>query len=395
MKGEYLNNIVNLDEIIPGQMNLIFSPCGSGKTTLAKEKLINLKHENTMLYLIDTANGKEQLLQGEGAVSEYNEYTDQLKWTLPGINVMTYAGYAVLNEKAPERDIWQKNALIICDELQNPIKWSKWTKDSQYHSKALGLLYDRLHNGSNTIVTISATPKAIIEECIKWGALEEISLHGEPRRYESFKVQEYRTLQLLLNELQPNKRGIIYLPLIQDIKKYQTILEERGFSTAAIWSINNDENPMNDDQLDIREYILSEREIPEDIDILFINRACETSITIGSENNTKNPIDFMIIHSTDPDTQTQVRGRYRNDLDELYLLNPLADDIITLPDEWLNRPLSASDKQELCRTLQIPSQRSGRIAMWSTIKPKLEKSGYLITHHRTSIERYDIISKAI
>ena len=78
MKGEYLSNIVDINDIKSNCLNLIYAPCGSGKTTFAKTELINLNHNlwnSEMLYLIDSAIGKEQLLQSEGCVWDINYWT--------------------------------------------------------------------------------------------------------------------------------------------------------------------------------------------------------------------------------------------------------------------------------------------------------------------------------
>ena len=83
--------------------------------------------------------------------------------------------------------------------------------------------------------------------------------------------------------------------------------------------MNNPEYPLSEKQVKDREQIINNRELQSNIDVLFVNKACETSISIGDEEHTKNPFDFMIVHSCKKDTQIQVRGRYRNDLPTLYL----------------------------------------------------------------------------
>lgn len=64
-----------------------------------------------------------------------------------------------------------------------------------------------------------------------------------------------------------------------------------------------------------RAYILEHEELPPEYDLLIFNAAYETSI------NLRGHFDFMIIHHSSSDTITQARGRYRNDLDTLYLLD--------------------------------------------------------------------------
>lgn len=65
LKGEYLSEIVSEDDIKEGALNLIYAPCGSGKTTYALNDLSLYSfanYGNVPLYLIDTVNGKEQLI---------------------------------------------------------------------------------------------------------------------------------------------------------------------------------------------------------------------------------------------------------------------------------------------------------------------------------------------
>ena len=77
----------------------------------------------------------------------------------------------------------------------------------------------------------------------------------------------------------------------------------------------------------------------EDEDVLLINKSCETSVNIESH------VDFMIIHSSDSDTQTQARGRYRNDLRQLYLYADWAlyEEKIEIPKDKMNVRLFKDD----------------------------------------------------
>lgn len=393
MKGEYLSNIIDINDIKKGGLNLIYAPCGSGKTTFAKTKLKELStgiFRDEILYLIDGAVGKEQLLQSDGAICEENFYTLEPEWRLPGFKIMTYAGYALLNQKAPNYDAWNKNSIIVCDELQNEISWSKWQQENNLHEYAINLLATRMNVGNNTVVAMSATPDKIRNEfnyCIN-----EIKLKGEPRHYENYNLTEYSNLSLLLNKIKPNQRGVIYISRISEILKYKAILDKKGFKTAALWSKNNSDFPLSEGQLKIRKHIVEKREIPNYIDILFINKSFETSITMGNEENTQNPIDFMIIHTAEKDSQIQVRGRYRNDLKELFVYKKNADETIELPNKWLFKKLSKKDRDILCSELGF-TDKNGRLLKWTSIKSKLINSGYLIDQQRTSKERFVIIEE--
>jgi len=303
---------------------------------------------------------------------------------------MTYAGYATLNQKAPKYDIWERDAIIVCDELHNEIAWSKWQKDNNIHQYALGLIATRINIGGNTVVAMSATPDKIREE---FGyCLNEIELHGIPRHYENENEEYYSNLSLLLNKIQPNQRGVIYITRISEILKYKALLDERGVKTAALWSKSNEKYPLSEEQKKQRQYIINHREIPKDVDVLFINKSFETSISIGNEEETQRPIDFMIIHTTDKDAQIQVRGRYRNDLKNLYLHKADEEDVIELSLKWLLRKLYKKDRDELCAELGF-KDKNGRLLKWPSIKAKLKRNGYIITEKRTSEERYVIIEE--
>ena len=134
MTGEYLNNLVDVNDIECGKLNLIYAPCGSGKTTFAKGNLAKFAEEKYLcgfqLFLIDTAIGKDQFLQS-GYVEE-NPWTNEPYWVVPGIGkVMTYAGYGKLMECAPKYDYVGIDGLVVCDELQNAIRWSKYPLQSK------------------------------------------------------------------------------------------------------------------------------------------------------------------------------------------------------------------------------------------------------------------------
>ena len=126
--------------------------------------------------------------------------------------------------------------------------------------------------------------------------------------------------------------------------------------------------------------------------MLFINKSCETSITIGDVDDPTSHIDFMIIHSSDPDTQVQVRGRYRNDLDQLYLYDSSAEGEIMIPAHWLGKKLRKSDINELISELEIRDAKRSLVKT-PTFLQMVKKSGYTVTSKVVQGTRYRVISE--
>lgn len=85
-------------------------------------------------------------------------------------------------------------------------------------------------------------------------------------------------MQYLCTQLPCDKKGIIYTPRISTIEKCLKILQDRGIKAQAIWSMYNSEYTMSDEQKKLRNTILSTEHIPDDIQVLLINKSCETSI---------------------------------------------------------------------------------------------------------------------
>lgn len=430
MQGKYLSEIVNMNDFEYGKINLIYAPCGSGKTTFAKTELLkyflygydyeeygsnvdkesdmywyaNIEdvathHDEKILYLIDTAMGKEQLLHSKGAVQSVNQWTGDLQWILPGFHVMTYAGYGYLCEHYPEHNKWKTDSLIVCDEMHNAVKWSKYKKKKEtdnadqeeinYHASALWNIMYSIYMECNMVIALSATPDILFKTY--GNGVHKVKLLGEPRHFEERDYVEYNDLENLLRHIPSEKRGIIYVTHISEIIKYQQLLDERGITNVALWSINNKEKPLSQKQKDVRDYIIRNREMPPDVQVLFINKSCETSITIGDEERTKHPIDYMIIHSREEDTVIQARGRYRNDLDILYCREPDVYDTVEVPYRWIGRKLSKADKDALCEYLGLKDSANGRLLKWTTIKKVLAANGYTIFDIRESGERFSII----
>lgn len=379
MNGKYLSDFFQLIDYGDGDydldidtqlhyLNLIKTGCGSGKTSFVKNILS--KAYKDILLLIDTRTG-----------------ADQLKKEMYGfdITVMTYAEYALLVKNYPEDDRWEYGSCtIVCDEFHNLINFSKWD-NNEIHKFAKELLFKRFFMNECTVIALSATPEVIFYEYKS--LVHEIKIDGEIMHYETQLVDYYDNLYDILRQIKKGQKGIIYIPRITQIIKAEEYLRRQGIKTTAIWSKNNNQYWMTDDQLNVREYIIQNQHIPDWVDVLIINKSCETSINIYGQ------IDFMIIHSTINDTQEQARGRFRGDLKRLYLLDkeePSEFKEVNLSNKWLYKKLYKEDKDGLCSELGIRDDR-GRLVGWTTVKKILVDNGYIVSEKKNNNIRFSII----
>ena len=151
---------------------------------------------------------------------------------------------------------------------------------------------------------------------------------------------------------------------------------------------------MNDTQKMIRKFVIENKRLPDNIDILIINGAYETGWNL--ENDT-NEIQFIMIDTSYYNTQVQARNRVRHDIKSLYtreivdkdripyendkytewniydnykIYNPVIENYIDT--SYINRTLTTEDTQYLVSKYgSIPYNKSK--ATWQTFKNNLNK----------------------
>lgn len=414
MDGDFLSEIIDFDEIgVCGYLNLIVSPCGSGKTTLALNHLAPMYgNPARSLYLIDTVAGQDQLLQNPKFRCYDKDWREDFADTPlqddGRILVMTYARFGTLCKYFPDWHIGLDT--IICDEIHKLIEMMIWSRSSNIpdedniYAIAWGYIFRAFHlEEVPAVYGLTATPEPLYndfhdkndfwdDDPVRFQEkldhfIYTVPLHGTPRHYEQKTTEDYNNLTMLCYRLPPDKKGIIYVPRITQMIKCIEILKKRGIDAVGIWSPHNEEWWMDKRQYTVRKHIIEQAAIPDDVDILLINKSCETSINIKSH------VDYIVVHSSQDDVQTQAIGRYRNDVDLVYLYNPYIWDDIILPNEMLNTPLYKEDVDNYIEKLDIRDEQGHlmkqptflkHITMWDyEVQAKKKKGG----------KRYHIISK--
>lgn len=386
---KYLGELVSLDMLQKDKLNIIKAPTGSGKTYFALQsipKAVEDAYHHTV-YLIDTVNGKEQILNNYNATiySSYwkNEISDEEieRCISSKVVVITYAKFGTLLEKDP--DFHKHFDYIICDELPSLIRFQYFSPMPNSHSIAKRGLERAVRNGKSTVIALSATPNLIKKQFN--APFYDVPIDEKKvRRYETRDVINYTNLEYLFSELDPSETGICYVSRITQMIKLEHTARNLGFNPISIWSIRNKDHIMNGEQLAVRKSILEDFKLPSKYNLLFINASSETSLKI------KSPVDYVIVHNNDYDTQVQVRGRVNSDLSKLYLPR-LGTTDLAVPEEFLNKPLFTEEKSRLCEILNRTNPYN-RPFRWPTIKSMLIDCDYIIAEGRKNNRRYAIIN---
>lgn len=407
----YLSEVIDVSKFKRGQANLIIAPCHSGKTTAALDKIAGLASEpERVLYLIDTTAGQDMLLQR----CETAKYTDRwrrdIKWRStreaddewwgdyfckPGIRVMTYHLFGIILKLHPEfiKDV----QVLICDEMQNLVKFrnielakSKWDyKNVGDCQTALNTISEICNDETNeTLVTIiTATEKAVSCELdIRNVNVEYFDFTDKVYSDSTVKRIYYSNLESVIDEIEDDQKTIIYLPTISLIKQFSNYADNGKRKICCLWSIHNEDYPMSEEQLEVRKTLMKTQRIPDDIDMLFINAAYETSINILNED-----IQTVVVHSSNPDTQIQARGRIRHDIEKLYIYDREHEHVVEyFPTEYYGRVLYKEDRDYIVETMNLKDKK-GKQYKWPSIRNALEHDGVKVSRIKKNGKRVCVL----
>lgn len=378
MKGtKYLSEVLDVRHFEKGVLNVIYAPCGCGKTTCAINTIAPLvSSPKKAIYLIDTRIGKERLSLLPELTTPYYAYPESIT-RRDGffedddkVAVTTYAQFGYWCSCYPA--FAERFEYIICDEPHNLVLFSeigtKNKSDIPVHKYARANICAAVRNGNVVVVAISATPKPLEKlEC----ELKDIPIdRTDLRQYDENEIIPYARIEDVLASVPLGKRGGLYTIRVEDIKAYGEILRARGFNPLLIWSDKNKDHIMSAEQLWARQYIIENEAVPDEYDVFLFNATAETSINIRSH------MDFFIAHNTGDTHITQSRGRYRADLDTLYVWDRNSPYVVTVPNEFLDKVLFREDLKELRSRLNLVKDESGHEVSYDNMLRIITDCGY-------------------
>ena len=380
-----------------GRINIIEAPVSSGKTSFALTALPQWAGSpEKVLYLIDTNNGEYHIQRNiltravDRRTYAFWDYNEKHYWGEPisevAMPVMTYAGLGQELRKHKKSLNLAAYEYIICDEMQHLVSYQNYEGNNANLAAAeaaLGLLPSL---SKTKIVAISATPQKIRERFREF--CRDVPYDkSDLLRLETFHPKPYAgKVEDILDSIAADplqKTGILYTTQIADMKRYINYANRIGIPANGFWSNSPDtqkENPFTPAQRELRQTVLEQETIPDDIRLLVINAASETCIKIQGE---RRKVDYMIVHNSDEEVKTQVRGRYHGDLDLCCYHDKEAANLATLksfavPERYLNTRLYREEQDELCAMLSLrkPHGTGSEHYKWPTVSAMLRANGY-------------------
>ena len=345
-------------------LNILNAPAGCGKSTFILEEFLTESYKyvehlkntkecyqtdlNKVLYVCDTNMLKSSILQEnkDKGITKILEKGD-LKKAMEGrslkkmlnnetgeIKVVTYSTLGWLLQQPGSRYILLNHfKVILMDEMQNLFKYST-SFDTEENGKPYGTVINYLSTIAQKLllIALSATPERIYSGVRELSMLATIIFSSkELEQIRSYQQKYTIKCNYLINKIKEigiNKKYFdehkykvyIYTNTIRMSIKYKKQLEKYGFKAEWLCSINNktiNEDKeiiptMNEYQLSIRNKLLKDGTLPDDLDVIIVNSGYETGWNLRDER-----VQYAYIDSKDEDTQIQARNRIRHNIIQL------------------------------------------------------------------------------
>ena len=138
--------------------------------------------------------------------------------------------------------------------------------------------------------------------------------------------------------------------------------------------------------MDGRKFIIENEAIDDKYDVFLFNATAETSINLRSH------MDYFIAHNTNETSIAQSRGRYRGNLDTLYIYDP--EGMIVVPDEYLDTGLTRTDMKDLREQLKLRKDKKGHDLSIDDMVRRLSDYGYNVEQSKKNRRDSFIIKKS-
>lgn len=394
MEQKYLGQIIKEEGMKLGSNTIILAPVGSGKTHYI---LNDLSLDKRVLYLCDTGNLRDSVKK---AIDE-----EELQDFMYRIDVMCYESFGRRVVDDTLNKFINSYHMIVCDEVHNLIDFANIKGQNKGHllvarSKLLQKYED------TQIVLFTATPYYLdkLEEINKdiYHYFIRYDYRDRPniRRYIENRmayINNMSQIKMVLNEyIQAftfrDMKSLIFTMTIDDMIKIEEDCKEVGLKPICIWSASAKNHSLSEEQLRVREHLLTHGELAEPYNVLIINRATETGVNIYDKN-----MNLVIVNDINPTRITQVRGRVRHDVDLLMVKTKYANEVklpIVIDENLLDKQMTKAEFEQLVSGYKL---RDGKRRTYTVNKfaKALEDNGYRVETKRKTINGKKITMYAI
>lgn len=393
----YLGEIIEKEKPEFGTNNLVYAPVGSGKSFFIENFLIPKFNNGNILYLTSNSALKDSLAPNDNQLREEFAKNDKSKGFFTTQNKKRYGNvpykvhvmtYHEFGERiySPNQTFTDDIDLIFCDEIHSiPI----FTKYGGHGELLLALHWLFRKHDAKRVFYFTATKESIDKlEKRAPGYLKNTLVfdyldHPKIRKYQVKSTYYINNIAQLKMHLKAkieyiqnnNHKGLAFARKIKNQEKIKEISEAEGYKPIVLWSINNEDNLMSEEQIRVRDYILNTGNIPEPYNLLIINGSMQEGWNLFDDK-----VEFAILDTLNETEQIQSLGRIRKDIDFLLLKTTSDDDrakVIVLDEEFLNIPLTTEEKEKLLRNLDLKDKINQEVK-WPTLKKMLINSDYEI-----------------
>lgn len=402
---KYLLQLFKEDNVKLEANNMILSPVGSGKTTLIMD-FLRKKYIGNKLMLVSTISLKDSTSEEEHTITSQEMRRKKLGITDEDVHVMTYAEFGKMVKWGSwKSDFLDRYSVIFCDEIHSLIDYYL-KHDSNEYAKAIDVLFQTHKN--KTIFYFTATTEKIdkfmkLEDSHLYDRVnmniidylqdERIMRHTNSLVYNFTRAREIEDIINGIEDMRTkDEKGFIYNERIDEMKKVEELLKNKGIKSILIWSVNNEKHPMTEEQLYVRSVLLKTGKIPDEYDFLIINGSMREGWNLHDKR-----FKFAIINTLDETSKIQARGRLRFDLFMLWErvkgeVKPIELRIIEreralgVIEKVLGKELDNEAKNVIAEELNIIREEDDKLVKWPTIVKALEKYGYIINNSRVKVD---------
>lgn len=383
----YLSEIVEKESIEFESNNLILAPVGSGKTTFIEGLVKKTSKKSLMLVsnttLKDSLSPKDESRKIEAKNRRYTTQNKSIHGEgLHETYVMSYAEFGKMVES--NDDILNEYSLIICDEIHSLPTYQSYNNSvilahaiKALFQKREGLQIFYLTATDDNLKKLQKRQPDLMREVTTY----EFRNRGDIKKYialTEFKIQNLDQIRPHLEMRQESFEYFGYKILafsrtIEEQKKLESLAIEIGFRPLVLWSVNNTNHNMTDEQIEARNHLINYGQIPHPYNFLIINSSMQEGWNLEDKM-----VKLAILNTTNRTEQIQALGRARKDIDVLIyrVKSPeKADLVYNLPIEYYETKLTTEMKKELCEKLRLKNNR-GELMKWTSLKKQLIADGY-------------------